>query len=510
MTKNKKDMNTISKIIIFILLISVSVSCEKFLDVNDDPNAPANVALDLRLKPTILMANGAAQWRGTREVAAIMQYVASSNGTGGFSATRWEFTNSYFVWQNTLVWTYPNAIDMIVMGEDQNSPYFSGVGKIFKAYLLFLLTDQLGSIPFDDLYNGRDQAILEPRFEEQEVVYEKCLAVLDEAIIDLSETENEISLNGRGGDIIYEGDSTKWVKFAYALKARYLNHYTKKPSLYNPAAVIAACENAFNDNEQDAEFPYTLGGGTTQANPWSSEGFGDMAGALGRYTGWSHFFVEMLKNSPLSDTIDPRMPIIMNPSVNDTAFRGIVSGRGYDKDPNLAFNDYSNVTGGFYTSGASPWPFITYAEVKFIEAEAKLRSGDVSGARDALKEGVSANMKKLGVDVSLRTIAENKLDALTDADFTPLEAGLYYIMTQKYIALVLHPETWVDMRRMDYSSTIYPGLTQPEDVNIIFGPGEWIKAMIYEYNEENRNPDNLPNNDPELRMTTPVWWDVAE
>ena len=66
------------------------------------------------------------------------------------------------------------------------------------------------------------------------------------------------------------------------------------------------------------------------------------------------------------------------------------------------------------------------------------------------------------------------------------------------------------MRRMDYDDTIYPGLTRPQNLSVIFGPGEWIRAMVYEYNEENRNPDNIPDNRPEIRLKTPVWWDVVE
>jgi len=503
-------MKSIRKITVLLLLVTIAYSCDDYLDVNDDPNAPSNIALDLRLKPVILLANGAAMWRGTREVAAIEQYVASREP--GRTADSWKFDNYYFIWQNTLVWTYPNAVDLIVMGEDQNSPHFSGVGKIFKAYLLFLLTDQLGSIPYDDLYDGRSASILEPRFEEQQVIYEKCLALLDEAVVDLSSTENEIDLNRRGGDIIYEGDTEKWIKFAYALKARYLNHYTKKSSLYDPAAVIDACSKAFDGDGQDAEFPYTIGGSRTQANPWSDEGYGDFAGSLPRYGGFSTFFLNMLESSPLAnDSIDPRLPFIMNPSERDTVFRGIVVGRGYESDMRR-LDYYSNVPGGFYTSGNSPWPFITYAEVKFIEAEAKLRTGDIAGARAALKEGVSANMRKLGVDATQIATAEAKVDALTDSDLAPppSKGGLHYIMTQKYIALVLNAETWVDMRRMDYDTTIYQGLRQPENLNPIFGPDEWIRAMVYEYNEENRNPDNIPDNTPEIRMKTRVWWDIPE
>ncbi|PIG99649.1 hypothetical protein CS542_04970 [Pedobacter sp. IW39] len=43
--------------------------------------------------------------------------------------------------------------------------------------------------------------------------------------------------------------------------------------------------------------------------------------------------------------------------------------------------------------------------------------------------------------------------------FSNLTQGLSHIFRQKYITQCLNNETWVDMRRMDYSKDIYgPGL----------------------------------------------------
>ena len=501
-------MNTLKKILIMLFLVTITFSCEDYLDINDDPNAPANVSLDLRLKPVILLTHGAAQWRGTRETSAVVQYVAGRQAA--LNADTWNITNRNFFWQNTLVWTYANAVDLIVMGEDQNSPHYTGVGKIFKAYLLVSLSDQYGKIPWDDLYDGRSQPVLQPRFVEQSVIYDGCIKLLDEAVDDLSSTNNSLGLNKRGGDLVYEGDTEKWIKFAYALKARYLNHYSKKSTLYDPVAIIAACNNAFANEAEDAECHYYADASTTQANPWSREGFGGFASATSpRYGSYSNFFISMLQASPLADdNIDPRLPIIMNPADSTGLYTGLVNGRGYDSTNVLGH--YSQVPDGFYSSAGSPGQFITYSEVKFIEAEARLRNGDVPGSIAAFKEGVVANMRKLGVADTSITAAEVKIDALTTGDFSPLEAGLQYIMTQKYIVMVFHPETWVDLRRMDYSSTIYPGLVKPENVNSIFGPGEWIRALPYEYNEENRNATQLGDNRVEVRLKTPVWWDIAE
>ncbi|TVQ75168.1 MAG: SusD/RagB family nutrient-binding outer membrane lipoprotein, partial [Balneolaceae bacterium] len=99
--------------------------------------------------------------------------------------------------------------------------------------------------------------------------------------------------------------------------------------------------------------------------------------------------------------------------------------------------------------------------------------------------------------------------------FSNLTQGLSHIMRQKYIALPLNPETWVDMRRMDYSQDIYgPSLQRPANLNtIIFDANDesdWIRAMVYEGNEEVRNPDNVPDNTPAVRLKTRVWWDRPE
>jgi hypothetical protein len=170
---------------------------------------------------------------------------------------------------------------------------------------------------------------------------------------------------------------------------------------------------------------------------------------------------------------------------------------------------------GFYTNQTSPTPFITYSEVKFIEAEARLRSGDMQGALTAYEEGVKSNMRKLGVasaDIDAYWAAQ-MADNLS-AHFGNLTDGLSHIMREKYIALCLEPETWVDMRRMDYSQNIYgPSLVRPKDLNPIFDPGnpnQWILAMCYENNEETRNLDAIKSqggNSPALRLLTPLWWD---
>jgi hypothetical protein len=148
-----------------------------------------------------------------------------------------------------------------------------------------------------------------------------------------------------------------------------------------------------------------------------------------------------------------------------------------------------------------------------IEAEARLRSGDAAGALVAYEEGIKANMRKLGVPA---VEIGNYWAALTANglanQFTDLRQGLSHIMRQKYITQCLNPETWVDMRRMDYSKEIYgPLLERPANLNtLVFSPNDpndWIRSMIYENNEQNRNTENVGDNTPQIRLRTRVWWD---
>ena len=487
------------KYIIIILILTITYSCsEDYFDVNSSETAPTTSSLppQYRIQGAIENTTGTAQYRGIREVLGVVQY-GSQNVANYYSET-WskEFTTGrYFLWQNAYVYALPNTADLIVLGNEYNAPNYVAVGKILRAYIFGMTTDQYGDIVTTDTYDGKSPMNITPKFVSQEEVYQTIFQLLDEAIDELSQTST-LGLNEENGDVLYQGDQSKWIKFAYSIKARYLNHLNKKSS-YDPDAVIDACEKGINSNALNAMKQFTGGEAENQNQPFSVSGYGSS-----RFDYFSEFFVDLLKN-PLnlnSPYQDPRLPIIVPEAVNG-GYHGVPTGLGLNGNPG---DDYSLGNGGFYTSPASPTYMFTYAEVKFIEAEAKYRKGDMSGAYSDFKTAVQADLEKLGVAASDITTYLNLLDTEVGAD----NIDLSHIMTQKYIAMMLDAETWVDMRRMDYSSDIYHGLKRPYNVNLDIFPNDndWIQAMMYEYNEEDRNYLNMPNNDPNVRLTTPVWW----
>ncbi|MCB0474626.1 MAG: SusD/RagB family nutrient-binding outer membrane lipoprotein [Flavobacteriaceae bacterium] len=487
------------KYILIILILTTAYSCsEDYFDVNSSETAPTTSSLppQYRIQGAIENTTGTAQYRGIREVLGVVQY-GSQNVANYYSET-WskEFTTGrYFLWQNAYVYALPNTADLIVLGNEYNAPNYVAVGKILRAYIFGMTTDQYGDIVTADTYDGKSPMNITPEFVSQEEVYNTIFQLLDEAIDELSQTST-MGLNEENGDVLYEGDQSKWIKFAYSIKARYLNHLNKKSS-YDPDAVIDACEKGINSNALNAMKQFTGGAAENENQPFSVSGYGSS-----RFDYFSEFFVDMLKN-PLnldSPYQDPRLPIIVPEAVNG-GYHGVPIGLGLNGNPGA---DYSLGNGGFYTSPASPTYMFTFAEVKFIEAEAKYRKGDMSGAYSDFKTAVQADLEKLGVAASDITTYLNLLDTEVGAN----NIDLSHIMTQKYIAMMLDAETWVDMRRMDYSSDIYHGLKRPYNVNLDIFPNDndWIQAMMYEYNEEDRNYQNMPNNDPNIRLTTPVWW----
>ncbi|WP_299666070.1 SusD/RagB family nutrient-binding outer membrane lipoprotein [uncultured Polaribacter sp.] len=485
-------------------------SCsEDYFDVNSSVTAPTTESLEpqYRIKGAIENMFTGIIYRGSREVLGITQY-GSQNVANYYSETWSSFltTGRYFLWQNAYVYSLPNTADLIVLGEKHNSPNFTAVGKILRAYGFGTTTDQYGAIVFNETYDGESSLNLTPEFDDQKTVYQGIATMLDEAIVEINQP-SEIALNEDGGDVFYSGNKEQWTRLAYALKARYLNHLSKKSAgdmAYDADAIIEACSKALQSNADNAFRSYGGGEAENDRQPFAVGGYGSS-----RVDYFSHFFVELLKNSlNLSTTYeDPRLKIIVPEAVNG-GYQGVKTGQGPLPDNSTGGDNYSLGNGGYYTSPTSPTYMMTYSEVKYIEAEARFRKGDMAGAYTALKAGVQADFEKASVD----SIDTANYIATMDDEVGATGITLSHIMIQKYITLLFDPETWVDMRRMDYSNTIYPGLERPVNVNLSIFPdsNDWIQAMMYEYNEEDRNYENMPDNTPNVRLTTPVWWNVVE
>jgi Starch-binding associating with outer membrane len=199
--------------------------------------------------------------------------------------------------------------------------------------------------------------------------------------------------------------------------------------------------------------------------------------------------------------LDPRLPIVASKgtSVN---YVGEISGSSGSGGGNCNL-----ATTTWHSTSAAPILMVTFSEQKFIEAEAQFianggtptSKGTSQASFDAFKAAVKANMDKLGVNALQRDSFIMKVAPSKDS------ITLAKIMLEKHKALFLNPETWVDMRRYDYATTVYPNLTLPANVNPMFPIGQFIRRSLYPTSEIAYNNASVT---PSIKkLWERLWWD---
>lgn len=439
--------------IVIILVITGSSCKKKFFDINTDPNGPTRTTPDKMLTNVLRQS---LEMKGTAGYGcvAIIQQLATQQASHA-NVDNWiDLGIVNYSFQNNYFFVGSNNEAMMRWAAEEGSWHYVGVGEVIKAITYGYTTDLFGEIYYDEAIKDD---IAQPKFNDQQYVYEKLLALLDDAIVQFGKSSNR-PLGGE--DIFYSGDLNKWKKLAYSTKARLLNHLSKKSS-YNAADVLSLIDKSLASRADDAGFAYS--GNYPDANPWAPDGALPSSAKT-----WHKYFIEMLKGNNMGAVTDPRLPKIVNPG-SDNVYRGVIN--GITKD-GLAPELVGPLWGKFYTDNPSPFWLFTYEEVKFIEAEAAFKANDKTRAYNAYIAGITNNMQRLGV--ASGDITTYLSSAAVAANATSLTQS--HIMLQKYIALTFDPEIWVDMRRYDYSAAVYPGLQQPANPNPALA-GKWIRRL---------------------------------
>lgn len=439
-------------IYILILIITGVTSCKKgFLDI-EDPNGPAKTTPDKMLANVLRQALELQATAGL-PTSTITQQLATSRLTTpnvdnwiDLGSVNYEFQNNYF-------FVASNNEAMMQWATDEGSFAYVGIGEIIKALCYAYTTDLFGEVYYDEA----NKEIAQPKFNNQDYVYQQILGLIDDA----EKQFDKPSFRPVGAeDIFYGGDLNKWKKFGFALKARLLNHLSKKPN-YNPQEILSLIDKSFQDRSGEPIFIYP--GPYPDAHPWSPDGNLPSSAKT-----WNKYFVNLLKGDGMNGIRDPRLEKIVNPG-SDGIYRGVTNGITKDGlNPELV----GQLWGKFYTSENSEYCLLTFDELKFIEAEAAFRTGDKMRAHTAYKSAITNNLQRLGVGAA----EQNTYMQSAAVAQNPASLSLKDIMTGKYISLVFQPEIWVDMRRMDYSPQIYPGLAQPPGANPALN-GAWVRRL---------------------------------
>ena len=444
------------------LLLPAS-ACNDWLDVNENPNGPQTVSANLYIAPMLHWMVHAPLWDG-RFISRYTQMLMLP----GAALSTWDrmgydpsSDNGGQVWRDVYWSIGQNLVDMMEIAEREERWDILGLGYTLKAWGWLATTDIHGELIIRQAF---DQTRFSFDYDSQEFAYEEVLRLLDEAITLLQRTDGAVNQAFMGRtDLIYAGDRTKWLKFAYGLKAIALNHFSNKAS-YNPAAVIAAVNNSFTSNADDALLPHPA------TNNNDTNFFGRTRNNMTNYR-QTRFTVGLMDGTVFGGVVDPRMTRMLSPAPDgvirgvDINVAGATNGLPAAQYPNNPFGYVG--TGGLQAPGRYLFsdkvkmPAMTYSQLQFVKAEAAFRQGDFATARQAYINGISSHIDFVnarnaedGQSPTPITAAE-KNAFLANPAIVPTNPGdltMTHIMTQKFIAQWAWGfiEAWMDQRRFSY------------------------------------------------------------
>jgi len=474
-----------------LALAAVAVGgCQSFLDVNNNPNAPENAKVDIRL-PALETEFIHSAYYGENSLwgAEWTQQFSYNRDTRSYSQVhRYELseTDAAGLWDYDYSRPTKEAFNMARDASGQGDEYFRGIAELFYAWSFQLITDLWGPVPYTQ---ALDPTIREPKYDDQKVVYAGIEKSLDDAVKDLS---TPTARKPAANDLLFAGDMTKWLKLAHFLQARTNLRLAYAPGEDKTARAnkaLAAIAGGLASNADDADFTYP--GGANARNP--NYTFQDLKG---QFVG-SEFMIEMLKSRS-----DPRLGILFQPiqydSVRGTkAYKATTVRYVGHKNGSAALNDSTlSYIGTYFWAENAPLNVVSFADQKFTEAEARLIVNGAAAADQAYRDGIRANMQKLGVnDAAITAYVASRPSLASVAN--PLQE----IITEKYVANFLKVEPWNDWRR-----TGYPVIPSPVE-----------QARLPNIPQRIRTPGTeLSNNATQVAATgiptglegmmTKVWW----
>ncbi len=505
----------IKSLIILAFVAMVGSSCnEKFLDINTNPNT----------LPTALP-----NYVFTNALNTSTVNMLNANETGSYWSGQWSQSNGYILSTTIFAYNYTNGdfnywdsyydnlndFQFVIDNADANNQKFlKGPAKVMKALLFQQLVDMYGNVPYSDALKGVGS--LAPKFDDQKAVYEDLIKTLDEAIADLKANTFASAFNS--SDIMFKGNTSKWIKFANSLKLRILMRQARvsgrdsyiKTELNKIAADATGVLTTEDVGVGGSSFYLATAG---KLNPiydrWGYDANGAKR-ALNNYPRLTEFLVNSLKAS--NDTLRLKKIGYANGGEN-----GAVPGTSNNKE--IAAN-YTGVpfgkSSGFLPASCSalgpsllvkgeynrPFIVFTAAEAQLLLAEAKYRYSDINfpgTAKGYFEAGLAESFRTFGAGAA--NAANFVGSGINNYDWEASTDKLAAIATQKWIALCNFNglEAWTEYRRTNIPNT-------PQSVQVV--DNKRPLRFYYPNTESGSNATNVAAQGTIDVFSTRLFWDV--
>lgn len=251
-------MKHFMKFIVYSSLAAVlflASACDMFnVDAEDSPNALTPAAADANFFVTSVQLGARALHATVNNNAADLVRMTHFFGPtyiNGFAPSTFNGT-----WSTAYATILEDANALIVLAEERNLYLHAAIAKIIKAHTAATMVDLFGEVPFSE---ANTSGILNPKVDSGSEVYTAALALLDDALADLSNaTIPPVTV-----DLFYNGNVARWRALANTLKIRLL---VNQREVSNPASAIntiLATGEIIDTKAEDFQFKYS----TNLANP---------------------------------------------------------------------------------------------------------------------------------------------------------------------------------------------------------------------------------------------------
>lgn len=464
----------LKKIYILISLTAffLAFSACEISSTNENPNQATDTSIDNLLPHAQVNLAYGLGGDISQYNSVLTQQIAGTNREHG-NIARYNFSSARAgdVWTSNLYAGSMNDLYLIMQrAEESEAWHHLGVAKILMANALGNVVSLWNDVPYSDAFQETDNT--NPTYDDAEILYDTVQQLLSESVNDLQRNVGiQVQLGDQ--DLIYGGNTAQWKQAAHALSARFHNHRSKVDPQSSANDVLdAIASGTFGSSEDNMDLNF--GTENQQANPW----YNHKLSAFEDNTRMGEFFIDLLL-----DLDDPRLPYYAAEN-SEGEFAGQTAGVSGDEGGLISD------LGPYYNRPEAPFHFITYTEVKFLEAEAHYRLENYGEAADAMNEAIISSLEKVTGEADQAYIDNHASENAASIQ----NGGFERLMTHKYVALFTQPEIFSDWRR-----TGIPQLEVATNSVINAIPRRWP----YPQTEINTNSANVPN----VTLTDRVFWD---
>jgi len=423
-------------IISTIVLGLATASCDSYLDINQDPNSPAesNMTTDIMM-PAVEM-NLAGSYGDFLRITGgyYAQHYSQTFGTSNyldFSQFKMSATRS----SGTYTQLYQRALKNIETirtlssAKEEWGTYLAAT--TLRAFIFQTLVDCYGSVPYTEAFNSANTA---PKYDDGQTVYAGILDELNTAL-EKAQASDKVATN-----FLYSNEkASAWIQFANALKLKILMRECEAvdSALQAAGTIIAA------DNLPTADVAYSgiWKNESGQMSPFYAEEFS---------TAWGSNQINVVANLAIIGTMyqldadgnvvyeDPRLSAFFNTN-GSGEYKGGLSGTNFSTSGQYKSDYWCRPVASF----DMPVYLITLAEIEFFKAEYYARQNNATEAQAHYEAAIQASCASAGVSGAATVIAK-----------FPYDQNNYKkcIGISKWIALAgtNNFEAWCEARRLNY------------------------------------------------------------